>query len=78
MVPPACEEPDLVRDLTELTSHSCRWPIGDPKADDFSFCGRPAPGRRYCAAHARLSSREGTAWRADRDPVVKRALAGLI
>jgi GcrA cell cycle regulator len=77
VVPPPSAAPGLVRDLTELTSHSCRWPIGDPKADDFSFCGLPAPGR-YCAAHAQVSTRPGTAWRVDRDPVVRRALAGLI
>lgn len=78
VVPPASEAPGLVRDMTGLTSHLCRWPIGDPKADDFSFCGLPAPGRRYCAAHERLSTRPGTAWPPDGDPVVKRALAGLI
>jgi GcrA cell cycle regulator len=63
--------------MAELTSHSCRWPIGDPKAADFSFCGQPAAGR-YCVAHAQVSKHPGAAWRADRDPVVRRALAGLI
>lgn len=65
---PVAEEPGLVRDMARLTSHVCRWPIGDPKAEDFSFCGQPAPGRRYCAAHASLGVRPGTAWRATATP----------
>jgi GcrA cell cycle regulator len=77
VVDPAADAPGLVRDVTGLTAHADRWPIGDPKAADFSFCGRVARGR-YCAVHERLSVQPGSAWRADRDPVVRRALAGLI
>lgn len=73
----ALEGPGLVADMAALTAHVCRWPIGDPKADDFSFCGRAAVGR-YCATHERLGTRAGTAWRAEADPVVRRALAGLV
>lgn len=30
----------------------CRWPIGDPKAGDFHFCGHaPKVGSCYCEAH---------------------------
>jgi hypothetical protein len=25
--------------LMKLTSRTCRWPIGDPKREDFCFCG---------------------------------------
>jgi GcrA cell cycle regulator len=74
---PAPEGPGLVADLAHLGVHACKWPIGDPKSPDFSFCGRRADGR-YCAAHEVQGVRPGTAWRADRDPVVRRALAGLI
>ncbi|MEW5687478.1 MAG: GcrA family cell cycle regulator [Pseudomonadota bacterium] len=74
---PAPEGPGLVTDMARLGVHACKWPIGDPKSPDFSFCGRHAAGR-YCAAHETQGVRPGTAWRADRDPVVKRALAGLI
>jgi GcrA cell cycle regulator len=31
---------------------SCQWPLGDPSAMDFKFCGAPIePGRPYCARH---------------------------
>jgi GcrA cell cycle regulator len=63
--------------MSELRAHMCKWPIGDPKAADFSFCGRAADGP-YCPRHTAAGARPGTAWRADRDPVVRRALAGLI
>ena len=73
----APEGPGLITDMARLSVHACKWPIGDPKSPDFSFCGRHAQGR-YCVAHEAQSVRAGTAWRADRDPVVRRALAGLI
>jgi GcrA cell cycle regulator len=69
--------PGLVRDLVQLGPHACKWPIGDPKSPDFSFCGQQAGGR-YCTEHTRRGVRPGPAWRPDRDPIVKRALAGLI
>jgi GcrA cell cycle regulator len=74
---PAPEGPGLVGDMTLLGAHVCKWPIGDPKSADFSFCGRQADGR-YCATHEQTGVRSGTAWRADRDPIVRRALAGLL
>jgi len=74
---PSPEGPGLIADLTGLTAHVCRWPIGDPKADDFSFCGRAAV-RRYCVTHERLGAQAGTAWRAETDPMIRRALAGLV
>ncbi len=74
---PAPEGPGLVGDMAQLGAHACKWPIGDPKGLDFSFCGRPADGR-YCVAHEQLGVRPGSAWRPDRDPVVRRALAGLL
>ena len=31
---------------------TCQWPEGDPKHQDFRWCGMPAkPGRPYCLAH---------------------------
>ncbi|HEY9039979.1 MAG TPA: GcrA family cell cycle regulator [Roseovarius sp.] len=38
--------------LMELTSRTCKWPIGDPATDDFWFCGLPSQaGKPYCEAH---------------------------
>jgi len=73
---PVPETPGLVRDLRHLGAHACKWPIGDPKSEGFSFCGVQTDGR-YCGGHERLGTRPGAA-RIDRDPVVRRALAGLI
>lgn len=42
--------------LVDLTSKTCRWPIGDPKDDDFHFCGKEiAIGEIYCAKHAAIA-----------------------
>lgn len=39
-----------------LTSGGCKWPIGDPKADDFGFCGAPRDVTLpYCEDHLRLA-----------------------
>ena len=75
--PVATDEPGLVGTLVGLGVHACKWPIGDPKSPTFSFCGRHADDR-YCAAHGARAVRRGAAWRPEMDPVVKRALAGLV
>lgn len=42
--------------LMELTPHTCRWPVGDPRHDDFRFCGDYAePGKVYCCQHHALA-----------------------
>lgn len=33
----------------------CKYPMGDPKAKDFAYCGRDACRGSYCADHARLA-----------------------
>jgi GcrA cell cycle regulator len=39
--------------LLELTERMCKWPIGDPREDDFTFCGRGIRvGTPYCPDHA--------------------------
>jgi len=38
--------------LMELTSRTCKWPVGDPATEDFWFCGLPVQsGKPYCEAH---------------------------
>jgi GcrA cell cycle regulator len=35
---------------------SCRYPIGDPRHEDFQFCGRSTEvGKPYCADHCKIS-----------------------
>jgi GcrA cell cycle regulator len=46
------------RTFLELASDKCHWPIGDPSASDFAFCGNEAcPGFSYCVGHARMAYR---------------------
>jgi GcrA cell cycle regulator len=49
------EEPGSATVLT-LGAHMCKWPIGDPSTDGFSFCGRrTGQDGPYCIEHARLA-----------------------
>lgn len=55
---PAFEELDIPlkerKTVATLTECSCRWPIGDPQAADFHFCGKDkVKGLPYCEFHAR-------------------------
>lgn len=44
--------------LLDLAEGKCRWPISDPGAEDFCFCGNDAVGGlSYCVGHARLAYR---------------------
>ena len=44
--------------LTELAQGKCHWPVGDPCAADFAYCGNEAvAGLSYCAGHARMAYR---------------------
>ncbi len=44
--------------LTELAECKCRWPLGDPMAADFAYCGNDAiTGFAYCVGHARMAYR---------------------
>ena len=53
------EEPIKLEDgsfvgVMAINDRMCRWPIGDPSAEEFHFCGRnPKTGSPYCEAHAR-------------------------
>lgn len=41
--------------LITLGAHMCKWPIGDPEADGFTFCGRRSSTGPYCEGHARAA-----------------------
>lgn len=47
--------------LTEINGRMCRWPLGDPRAEDFGFCGcRIVPGLPYCAEHVNVAYQPAT------------------
>ena len=42
--------------ILALGEKTCRWPIGDPTEEDFSFCGHaPRENTPYCEYHARIA-----------------------
>ncbi len=49
--------PDLPGTATVMTlgAHMCKWPIGDPSSNEFSFCGRRSSEGVYCLEHARVA-----------------------
>jgi GcrA cell cycle regulator len=58
---------DACCSLQELSEARCRWPIGNPGARDFRFCGiRPVESLPYCLGHTRLAYRPGSRQRAAR------------
>ena len=71
-------EPELIdniipigqrRTILELTEATCRWPVGDPGAGDFFFCGGNTVGSTpYCAHHARVAYQPASDRRRDRRP----------
>jgi GcrA cell cycle regulator len=48
------EAPGTATVLT-LGAHMCKWPIGDPATDEFTFCGRRASDSPYCVEHQRVA-----------------------
>ena len=50
-----CAKKERVK-LMELDGHTCRWPIGDPRDDDFCFCGKRVKiGQTYCEEHSAIA-----------------------
>ncbi len=47
--------------LEQLEARMCRWPIGDPRSDDFGFCGGDAmAGLPYCRDHIHVAYQPAT------------------
>jgi GcrA cell cycle regulator len=71
-------EPELIeniipigqrRTLLELNEQTCRWPVGDPGAGDFFFCGgNTVTGLPYCAYHSRVAYQPANDRRRDKRP----------
>lgn len=46
--------------IETLTERTCKWPIGDPREDDFHFCGHDTiQGAPYCRYHTGVAYRSG-------------------
>ena len=42
--------------LVDLSEHTCKWPQGDPLAEDFHFCGHQSEeDSPYCTYHSKLA-----------------------
>ncbi|HWW48137.1 MAG TPA: GcrA family cell cycle regulator [Xanthobacteraceae bacterium] len=55
--------------ILELNDSTCRWPIGDPGAADFAFCGgKTTTGLPYCSYHCRIAYQPVSDRRRDRRP----------
>jgi GcrA cell cycle regulator len=53
--PYVAEAPGSATVLT-LGAHMCKWPIGDPSSDAFTFCGRRSDREGpYCMDHAQVA-----------------------
>ena len=48
------EAPGSATVLT-LGAHMCKWPIGDPSLDSFTFCGRRSGEGPYCLEHSEVA-----------------------
>ena len=49
-------KPGHLFSLTDLDNHTCRWPIGDPKDENFHFCGKKVRiGQTYCDEHSAIA-----------------------
>jgi GcrA cell cycle regulator len=48
------ETPGTATVLT-LGAHMCKWPIGDPAMDNFTFCGRRTDDGPYCQEHCQVA-----------------------
>lgn len=72
-------EPELIDNIVpisqrcsilELNDSKCHWPIGDPGAADFFFCGgKTIEGLPYCGYHSRVAYQPPADRRRDRRAV---------
>lgn len=56
MVVETAEKPENGLTILDLNDRVCKWPIGDPRDENFYFCGeRSRPGTPYCDRHAAMA-----------------------
>lgn len=42
-------------DFPELRHNTCAYPMGDPKDEDFRFCGQEIARKSYCSEHIAIA-----------------------
>jgi len=63
------EPTHLKLSLLKLTEQTCKWPVGDPQEEDFSFCGNNVrEGAPYCEYHCRVAYQPVADRKRDRRP----------
>lgn len=54
--PTPAPQPATPQRVVELSTQSCRWPIGHPGDEDFHFCTQRAiQGKPYCVEHSAVA-----------------------
>jgi GcrA cell cycle regulator len=51
-----------------LGAHMCKWPIGDPSSEEFTFCGGRVAQGVYCKTHAELAYQPQASKKGSRSP----------
>jgi GcrA cell cycle regulator len=46
--------------VVSISAFQCKWPIGTPGTDGFTFCGRRTPRGPYCIEHAQVAYQQPT------------------
>ncbi|HYD64499.1 GcrA family cell cycle regulator [Azospirillum sp.] len=65
---PIKKKPTRGATILSLTERMCKWPVGDPKHQDFHFCGKTAlTGLPYCAEHAAIAYQPSNSKSSKRD-----------
>ena len=49
------DEPPGTATVLTLGAHMCKWPIGDPALESFTFCGRRTDEGPYCHEHTQVA-----------------------
>lgn len=53
--------PDTIYGLMDLKPRMCRWPMGDPREENFGFCGcETVSGLPYCSEHSKVAYQVAT------------------
>lgn len=52
---PVVDENGNKTTVLTVSDRMCKWPIGDPSSDSFTFCGRRQDEGPYCMEHARVA-----------------------